>query len=49
VLDDNQTRSLLQTDQQFPRISSQKKGIAIKPTRSPWCDKTWRPGVIEEV
>ncbi len=29
VVYDNQTRSQLQTDQQFPSISSQKKGIAI--------------------
>jgi hypothetical protein len=29
VVYDNQTRSELQTDQQFPSISSQKKGVAI--------------------
>jgi len=26
---DNQTRSMLQTDQQFPSISSQKEGVVI--------------------
>jgi hypothetical protein len=31
---DNQTRSMLQTDAQFPGISSQKKGIAINPDLS---------------
>ncbi len=31
VLYDTQTRSMLQTDQQFPSISSQKKGVAINP------------------
>jgi len=30
VLYDNQTRSMLQTDQQFPSVGSQKKGIVIK-------------------
>ena len=35
VVYDNQTRSQLQTDQQFPSIGSQKKGVAINPdTRS---------------
>jgi hypothetical protein len=29
VVYDNQTRSMIQTDQQFPSISSQKKGIAV--------------------
>ena len=29
VIYDNQTRSMLQTDQQFPSIGSQKKGIVI--------------------
>jgi hypothetical protein len=29
VVYDNQTRSMLQTDQQFPSMGSQKKGIAI--------------------
>jgi hypothetical protein len=29
VVYDNQTRSMLQTDQQFPSISSQKKGVVI--------------------
>ncbi|HCS44718.1 MAG TPA: hypothetical protein DIW52_18135, partial [Pseudomonas sp.] len=29
VLYDNQTRSMLQTDQQFPSIGSQRKGIVI--------------------
>jgi hypothetical protein len=29
VVYDNQTRSMLQTDQQFPSIGSQKKGIVI--------------------
>jgi hypothetical protein len=31
---DNQTRSMLQTDQQFPSIGSQKKGIVINPDTS---------------
>jgi hypothetical protein len=34
VLYDNQTRSMLQTDQRFPSISSQKKGIAVNPDTS---------------
>ena len=34
VLYDNQTRSMLQTDGQFPSISSQKKGIVINPDSS---------------
>ena len=34
VLYDNQTRSMLQTDQQFPSIGSQKKGVAINPDKS---------------
>jgi hypothetical protein len=31
---DNQTRSELQTDQQFPSIGSQKKGIVVNPDNS---------------
>ena len=34
VLYDTQTRSMLQTDQQFPSIGSQKKGVAIIPDTS---------------
>jgi hypothetical protein len=34
VLYDNQTRSLLQTDQQFPSISSQKQGVMVNPDTS---------------
>jgi hypothetical protein len=34
VLYDNQTRSMLQTDQQFPGIGSQTKGIVISPDTS---------------
>jgi hypothetical protein len=34
VLYDNQTRSELQTDQQFPSIGSQKKGIVVNPDTS---------------
>ncbi len=34
VLYDNQTRSMLQTDQQFPSISSQKKGVVSNPDTS---------------
>jgi hypothetical protein len=34
VLYDNQTRSMLQTDQQFPSIGSEKKGIVINPDTS---------------
>ena len=34
VLYDTQTRSMLQTDQQFPSISSQKKGVAVNPDTS---------------
>jgi hypothetical protein len=34
VVYDNQTRSLLQTDQQFPSISSQQHGAAINPDAS---------------
>ena len=34
VLYDNQTRSMLQTDQPFPSISSQKKGVVINPDTS---------------
>ena len=46
---------MVQTDVQFPSISSQKKGIVINPDTSvhvyfgplePWFDKTWRPGGI---
>jgi hypothetical protein len=31
---DNQTRSMLQTNQQFPAISSQTKGLLINPDKS---------------
>lgn len=34
VLYDTQTRSMLQTDQQFPSIGSQKKGVVINPDSS---------------
>src|SRR3984957_14969564 len=34
VVYDNQTRSMLQTDQQFPSIGSAKKGIVINPDTS---------------
>jgi len=34
IVSDPQTRSLLQTDQRFPSISSQKKGILINPDTS---------------
>ncbi len=34
VLYDIQTRSMLQTDQQFPSIGSQKKGVVINPDTS---------------
>ncbi|VVN81981.1 DUF1254 domain-containing protein [Pseudomonas fluorescens] len=34
VLYDNQTRSMLQTDQQFPSIGSQRKGIVMNPDTS---------------
>jgi predicted permease len=34
VLYDNQTRSMLQTDQQFPSIGSQKKGVVVNPDSS---------------
>lgn len=34
VLYDNQTRSMLQTDQQFPSISSQRKGVVSNPDTS---------------
>ena len=34
VLYDNQTRSELQTDQQFPSVSSQKAGVVVNPDRS---------------
>ena len=34
VLYDNQTRSELQTDQQFPSISSQKAGLVVNPDQS---------------
>ena len=34
VVYDNQTRSMLQTDQQFPSIGSQTKGIVINPDTS---------------
>jgi hypothetical protein len=31
---DNQTRSMLQTDQQFPSVGSQKKGLQINDDKS---------------
>jgi hypothetical protein len=34
VVYDNQTRSMLQTDEQFPSIGSQKKGIVVNPDTS---------------
>ena len=34
VLYDNQTSAMFQTDQQFPSIGSQKKGIEINPDTS---------------
>jgi hypothetical protein len=34
VLYDNQTRSMLQTDERFPSISSQKKGVVVNPDTS---------------
>ena len=34
MLYDTQTRSMLQTDQPFPSIGSQKKGVAINPDTS---------------
>ena len=34
VVYDNQTRSQLQTDQQFPSISSQRKGVVVNPDTS---------------
>ena len=34
VIYDSQTRSMLQTDQQFPSIGSQKKGVVINPDTS---------------
>ncbi len=34
VVYDNQTRSMLQTDQQFPSIGSQKKGVVVNPDTS---------------
>jgi hypothetical protein len=34
VVYDNQTRSMLQTDQQFPSIGSQKEGLAVNPDTS---------------
>jgi hypothetical protein len=34
VIYDNQTRSMLQTDEQFPSIGSQKEGIVINPDTS---------------
>jgi hypothetical protein len=86
VLYDSQTRSMLQTDQQFPSIGSQKAGVVANPDTSvdvyfgpkappgkesnwaqtvpgkgwsvilrlygpeqPFFDKTWRPGVIEQI
>ena len=37
---DTQTRSMLQTDQPFPSIGSQKKGVAINPDVSPSLEST---------
>jgi hypothetical protein len=34
VVYDNQTRSMLQTDEQFPSIGSQKEGIVVNPDTS---------------
>src|SRR5208337_2047379 len=34
VVYDNQTRSMLQTDAQFPSIGSQKEGIVVNPDTS---------------
>jgi hypothetical protein len=34
IVYDNQTRSMLQTDQQFPQVSSQDKGVAVNPDGS---------------
>jgi hypothetical protein len=34
VVYDNQTRSMLQTDQQYPSVSSQKKGLQINEDKS---------------
>ena len=34
MLYDNQTRSMLQTDQQFPSIGSQKSGVVTNPDTS---------------
>jgi hypothetical protein len=34
VVYDNQTRSMLQTDQQFPSIGSQKEGVVVNPDTS---------------
>jgi hypothetical protein len=34
ILYDNQTRSFLQTDQQFPQVTSQNKGLFINPDKS---------------
>ena len=34
VVYDNQTRSMLQTDQQFPSIGSQKQGVVVNPDTS---------------
>ena len=34
VVYDNQTRSMLQTDQQFPSIGSQKEGLVVNPDTS---------------
>jgi hypothetical protein len=34
VIYDNQTRSMLQTDERFPSIGSQKKGIVVNPDTS---------------
>jgi len=34
IVYDPQTRSMLQTDQQFPSLSSQKKGIVVNPDTS---------------
>jgi hypothetical protein len=48
VLYDNPTRSMLQTDQQFPSIGSQKDVAPIWPAGA-LVRQTWRAGEIEEV
>jgi hypothetical protein len=42
VVYDNQTRSFLQTDEQFPSIGSQKKGIVINPDTSVLARRNFR-------